>query len=418
MGLSRYGDSVMDISSDLTFTQNEANIVIKDYVCAICHADLVIKEIPNELRVFIMCPIHNNVCLAGRIMRSTVSIQHEISFRDYYSTIATMPDLFGNIWINGIPYEHAQIISKKSVCALCGSKLIMQGIFLQETKRIDPDFVSLACQAGHGNVGLNGFGFIPTGEYVSIPPIKSREIIRNRKNLQKYNSPSFSKNPPTCTLEKLGVVTLGTHAESENGERPDKFNIILFENRKYPGLETKIKQVYGENVKRINIRIPFPINTMILRESLECYNRGAMIAKARFINTDWIWEYFRDPYDQEIEIRGGQALTLAGLKLQKTPADLTTPIYYTSQGKPVFMRHTGRLHFFIPDLIELNGSPVIGYFEMSISGANVITIKKGVDTIVQQALNKGILLSEIPFVLAIQNDPKNETFIHIETKEA
>lgn len=386
------------ISPDLTFRQSEIDPVIRDYVCAVCHLDLAVQYIPNHERVFIVCPDHGNVCLSGRVMRSTVSIQMENSVRDYYTMLSALPDLFGNIWMNGIPRDQASRIAHVSVCALCGSPLAMQCIWDEDKRKILPDIVSLMCSYSHGNVGLNGIGFVHQSDYIFVPPVEIRRVERLRRDLPQKQPLDFSKHPKSAAFEKLGVISFGNGLES-NRNGSDHFRVMV-SNRNYP---TLAKQ-FGKELARLTVRLPSPSITASLHTSLECYRKGAMIAKAvRVEDGSFRWEYYRDPDTHEIDIRGGRSLTLAGLRMSNKGVDLDVPIYKDSKGEGHPLQRVARMRLVIPELAELNGSPVTGYFEMSFKDDDTTVIEEGVRIAKQQGNTEGLMLNETPLTLSLRD---------------
>jgi len=212
------------ISKELTFPQSDTRIILEDYVCAVCHAELAIQEIENDERVFIICPEHGNVCICGRVMRSSASMQHELSFREYYSIVAAMPDLYGEIWKQGIPLEQARRISSDSVCALCGDSLIMQAIFNSQTKRIESDLVNLICRGGHGNIGLNGIGITSKKNYAFIPPIVYRRITRLRTGFAEATPRHFDHM--RATTAEVQNSQRAANKLFANGGKPTGFLMI------------------------------------------------------------------------------------------------------------------------------------------------------------------------------------------------
>lgn len=403
------------INPDLTFTQAEAAQVVKEYVCAVCHGSLTIQHIPNHERLFVMCPDHNNVCLVGRVMRSTVNYQIEVNTRSYYQFIAAMPDFFGGIWLSGIPVEHAEEIAHKSVCALCGFDLNVHLITDHTGKVFDKDRATVKCGFCNINVGLGGSGFAWKKDYVFIPPVKVREFQRARKARTIPPPREYSRLPHSFTFDKLGVVTFGTRYALAQGEQPDHLSIVVYDNGKYPGLQGLIEREYGSTPASVNVRLlsspaPFP-------ESLDCYDRGALFAKAvRDPGGNWEWFYFREPDTQEIQIRNRQALTNVGLRMIRDGVRPFEPVYVDGQGKPVYLENSGRLRFVIPEAVELNGSPVTGYFEMQFFDDSVDVIGKGVEQAKDYGWNRGMTLGEVPLTLKVSEGAGGK-FVELEVPE-
>lgn len=97
---------------DNTFDPYEAPAVIRDYVCAVCHGQLIQIYIPGDRRVVVACPEHGNVAQSGRIMNSSVGIELERAYRQYAHVIRNLPDLWGCL----IPPKR----SMEEVCAELG----------------------------------------------------------------------------------------------------------------------------------------------------------------------------------------------------------------------------------------------------------------------------------------------------------
>ena len=85
------------LDNDQTFDPLEADHVVRDYVCAVCHAELIEFYIPGDRRILVSCPEHGNVTRVGRVMRSTVSIEMENASRQYLPAIRALPDLWGEL---------------------------------------------------------------------------------------------------------------------------------------------------------------------------------------------------------------------------------------------------------------------------------------------------------------------------------
>lgn len=387
------------IDPDLTFRQGETAIILKDYVCAVCNLELAVIEIPNNERVFIVCPDHGNVCLCGRVMRSTASMKIERTVRDYYPLIAAFPDLFGSIWQNGIPRDRAEKIKHDYVCALCGIRLESFLILDQFGKTVQ-DSVTLKCHHGHGNVGLNGIGMVRQSEYVHIPPVKWREFLRKRGAAPTVTPVDRLKN--TESFEKLGVITYGNR---DDGAVNDSFKFVIFGGK--PKLLESIRAEFGNDPKSIRVRIPSPI----LQSTLDCFAKGALIARAIKDGDNYRWDYFRDPETQEIEIRGGTARTLIGLRMQGVTIDPTKPIYHNAKGKPFPLQRVTRLRMVIP-----LKDPVLGYFETSFKDDDATIIEEGVKAIHNQCFENGKMVSEVPLTLSLYKDDSGDQKLKIETE--
>ena len=82
---------------DSTFDPFEAPAVVREYVCAICHGQLVQHYLRHDRRILIVCPEHGNVATSGRVMVSSVGIEMERSKRDFPRAIRNLPDLWGEL---------------------------------------------------------------------------------------------------------------------------------------------------------------------------------------------------------------------------------------------------------------------------------------------------------------------------------
>jgi len=80
------------LSEEDTFSQWDAERVIEKYVCGVCWGELAIVYIPGDNRVFIVCPEHGTVCLAGRVTRNTVSIAYEMASIRYKEAIKNISE--------------------------------------------------------------------------------------------------------------------------------------------------------------------------------------------------------------------------------------------------------------------------------------------------------------------------------------
>lgn len=139
------------LDTDHSFTPAEVQPVIDGYVCAICHAELVEVQVPNEQRRLIVCPEHGNVCDCGRVTRATVSIEYERAYRSYHEVIRNLSDLWGHLADQGFDRNKASIITKNYVCAVCGGTLYM---FIRSDDRFG-DIIDIKCSS-HGNINLCG----------------------------------------------------------------------------------------------------------------------------------------------------------------------------------------------------------------------------------------------------------------------
>lgn len=382
--------TVLAVDPELTFSQSEIKPVTGEYVCAVCHSDLTVQHIQGDSRVFIMCPEHGNVCLCGRVMRSTVNILLQAGSQEYYSMIASMPDLYANLWVAGIPREQAGKIARESVCGLCGGEIVMQVILDSLTNTIDPERVSLICRAGHGNVGLNGIGFVAKASLPHVPPVEWRRIARLRSGRELGDiAPVLSDS---ASFDKLGVITVRDRMTETLSTH---FNVIFFGDRTSA---ERFKERLGDKPSRLQVRIPSPTFGGIVRESLECYRKGALIAKAVNAFDEWVWQYYRDPDTHEIEIRGGTPLTLDGQRLSSQPVQPGQVLYHDANGSPRKVQRVLRMRFVLPQLAE---EKIVGYFDASFRDSDADTISSGVRIIESTAKEHGFMLSEIPLVLSV-----------------
>lgn len=85
------------VSEDETFDQTEAPRVVREFVCGVCDGELTIIFAKSHWRVLVICPEHGNVCRCGRVMRSTVNIEMERSYRKFDAVIRSLPDLWGEL---------------------------------------------------------------------------------------------------------------------------------------------------------------------------------------------------------------------------------------------------------------------------------------------------------------------------------
>lgn len=110
----------MEINLDSLFTASDANEVIKEYVCAVCSHDLEIVDIPNDFLKLIVCPIHGDCTVVGRVTRATVSIQHENESLQFHTAVQNLADLFPELQEMGMDRDTALKLQRFNVCAVCG----------------------------------------------------------------------------------------------------------------------------------------------------------------------------------------------------------------------------------------------------------------------------------------------------------
>lgn len=132
------------------FEPLEAQMVMSQYVCAVCHSILLSFQWPNSDRVVIVCPTHGNVEHCGRVTKATVQIEEERAYRHYHEVIRNLPDLWGALINEGFDYERAKAIRKDYVCKKCSGPLY------QELIIGDSEHVNLVCPQ-HGNINKVGY---------------------------------------------------------------------------------------------------------------------------------------------------------------------------------------------------------------------------------------------------------------------
>jgi hypothetical protein len=76
------------------FSFAEAEVVKRDYVCAVCHGELAMFPVEGEPLVLLVCPKHGNVESVGRVTRNGVSIELEQERQRYGEVVSNLPDLF------------------------------------------------------------------------------------------------------------------------------------------------------------------------------------------------------------------------------------------------------------------------------------------------------------------------------------
>jgi hypothetical protein len=92
------------------FTLFEVPDVLDNYVCAVCHNDLQVYQLPGDSICIVACPEHGSVEVCGRVRNSTVNIDYERASRQYWQVIRNLPDLWGEL----IPPE----VSKERVATI------------------------------------------------------------------------------------------------------------------------------------------------------------------------------------------------------------------------------------------------------------------------------------------------------------
>lgn len=139
---------------DHSFSPSEAEDVLKEYVCAVCSHDLEIVEIPGEFFRIVICPIHGDITVVGRVTRATVSIEHEREFTQFHTAVANLADLFPDLQDLGMDRNAALSMQRSHVCAVCGGLL--------DVAATDKTFTSyeLNCRRHRGG------GTIPKNKFV------------------------------------------------------------------------------------------------------------------------------------------------------------------------------------------------------------------------------------------------------------
>lgn len=135
----------------LGFSPAEAEQVVKEYVCAVCHADLVSIQIENSANSIVVCTEHGNAELVGRVMKSTVSIEMERGYLHYRAAVRNLADLWPELVEEGFEYEDAVKIRKHNVCKKCGGFLVMQ---FKDNKSL---LVQLKCQKCGSDIERDGY---------------------------------------------------------------------------------------------------------------------------------------------------------------------------------------------------------------------------------------------------------------------
>lgn len=108
---------------DHSFSPADAEAVVREYVCAVCSHDLEIIEVPGEFERLVVCPLHGDCTIVGRVTRATVSIQHEQEAVRFHSAVEHLADLFPELQEAGMSRETALKIQHSHVCAVCGGLL-------------------------------------------------------------------------------------------------------------------------------------------------------------------------------------------------------------------------------------------------------------------------------------------------------
>jgi hypothetical protein len=87
------------------FTREEADRIIKDYVCPVCHGQLIpfrMNDLDGKDKYgypleAVFCMEHGNVERIGRVRVTSISIQLEEAHCHYDKVIHNLPDLWGSL---------------------------------------------------------------------------------------------------------------------------------------------------------------------------------------------------------------------------------------------------------------------------------------------------------------------------------
>jgi len=93
------------------FTVFEVPEVLENYVCAVCHNDLLVFQLPGDFHCIIACPEHGSIEVCGRVRNSTVGIDYERASRQYWQVIRNLKDLWGEL----LPPEPSQVRVARSI---------------------------------------------------------------------------------------------------------------------------------------------------------------------------------------------------------------------------------------------------------------------------------------------------------------
>ena len=194
----------------------------------------------------------------------------------------------------------------------------------------------------------------------------------------------------------------------------DHLNVVMVDRTSKLG--EMVKSIYGTAPKNINIRFLSSSLESSFYQGLECYRKGALTARAKIVAGEWAWDYFRDPDTHDILIRGGAARTLEGVRMLQSGVDLNQPIFTDSKGTSHFLERTGHLRFVIPELVDINGIPVVGYFEMTFRDAACDRVFENIQEVKKYGFQAGRMLPELPLVLSLENTDNSEQVINIINK--
>lgn len=137
------------------FSPEDANMVMENYVCSVCHGSLFGFQVPGCSVYVVVCLEHGNVEKCGRVTKATVAIEEERGYRKYNEVIRNLPDLWGELLQEGWDYQKAKKIRKEYVCAKCCGPILME-------LKPGTSNVELVCTV-HGNI--NQAGYVKKGDY-------------------------------------------------------------------------------------------------------------------------------------------------------------------------------------------------------------------------------------------------------------
>ena len=160
------------------------------------------------------------------------------------------------------------------------------------------------------------------------------------------------------------------------------------------------KATYGEEPRRINIRLAFPDVADVFDANYECYSKGGMIAKAASNDEKAWWVFFRDHDTGEVLVRNSMPVGERGRELFEKPIDLDAPIYSYKNKKNetvnAFLEPVGRLNVVVPELASLR----VGFMEFrATSTKDISAIARELAGIDHMARLAGKDITGIPMVL-------------------
>jgi len=80
--------------SELGFTWEQAQTIVRDYACPCCFEALVFQHGGNEGNYRVECPEHGDVEIIGRVKNSSANFQCERAHFEQREVLINMPDLF------------------------------------------------------------------------------------------------------------------------------------------------------------------------------------------------------------------------------------------------------------------------------------------------------------------------------------